>query len=413
MRTRLNVALLVCGALSTTTFAQQSFAVDPAATRLVKFAIQDEVDQLPADNMAYFSAAKKVKVKLDLLAAMQNESAELTNALVTVVRPSGKSENYTPDSDGMITIENVEKGVHAVVASSDRVHGTMPFFFDEEPNNDAAANDPLALANEAAPVQLTMLKIKDTELRKAVDRVRDVEGSDMSRLASVGPIGERYTYRVKLSADGTLYGRVILVGKDNGLSPADVNITIYFKGNPIGSTVSDSSGNFRMAGVQPGVHGLVASGRPGYAAFAFEAIEMANVASISSNGETLVSFASEATDKVPVVLVPPELTPGCVEAITTYYPSMNDPLNPTADPIVGDPIGPVGNGFSPAPFGGTPYSSGFSGGGGGGGPVGFGGGGGFAALAPLLILPALLNPDDDNNVVITPMQPASQSQPNN
>ncbi|TWU46372.1 hypothetical protein Poly51_57680 [Rubripirellula tenax] len=375
---------------------------------------QVDAEPLPADNVAYFSDSRQVKVKLDLLSALQDEATELANAQVTVVRPSGKTSRLKPDNRGVVTIDNVESGLNVLTVSSDRVHGTTVLNFKKQPA--AADQDDLSLAPDAEPTQMTLLKIKAETLRSALDRIADIKGMSKSSI-NLDDVGDRFNYRVKLGADGLLLGRLVLVDRNDQTSINDVNITIYFNGNQVGSTTSDSDGNFELTGVRPGVHGLVASGKAGYAAFAFRASAMSGVVDTSTAPSTLVSTAVQSTDVLPVVLVPPTMITNVVESITKYYPRLNEPsVAEQADPLVnsdtiGDPIGPIGSGAGSAPYGGAPMGGGgFSGGGS--GSAGLGGGSGIAGLAGTAAVISAIDNNDDN-AVVTPSTPVSPSVPAN
>ncbi|QDT04528.1 hypothetical protein K227x_29200 [Rubripirellula lacrimiformis] len=402
-------ALMGCLVLGGTALADNA-AVAASDATVVTTTMQDEVDQLPADNVAYFAANRQVKVKLDLLAALQDEKAELENALVTVVRPDGTASDYVPNADGIVTIDNVQKGVHALTSSSDRIHGTIATYFTEQQGVDQA--DPLALANQPAPLQMTMLKVKSDDLRSAIDNVRGLTSTDSGFGGDVNA-GQAYNYRVSLGDDGLLRGRIVLLTRDSSISAGGVDVTIYFNGRAVGSTVSDDQGNFQMSGLRSGVHGIVASGPAGFAAFAFEAIGPSDVAMVSKSGQTLVAAEAVAVDVLPVVLVPPKMVQPVVDAITRYYPNLNEPLTSAdgaaiADAPVGAPIGPMAGGFSPAPYGSSPMG----GGGGGFSGGGAGGGSGLIGLAGLGVIGAVIatTSDDDNNA-ITPPQPVSPALP--
>lgn len=417
-RSAIQTLALGCLIMSPAAFAQSpvSEKAPKSSGRLVANVLQDEVDTLPADNTGFFTAARKVKLKLDLLAAMQDEQAELSDALVTVVRPDGSSDKFTPDADGMVTIDDVQPGAHAVVASAERVHGTMLYHFDKQPG---AGADTMSLDNEPSPVQMTLLRIRESELRSAIDRVRDVDAGSAS-VANNITAGDRFNYRVGLSAGGTLQGQVILATRQ-AISPAGVDVSVFFNGQKVASTTSDQRGFFQVSGLRSGVHGLIASGPVGYSAFAFDANLPTEVAASGAGSSTLVSKLNQAGDTLPVVLVPPQMVQPVVQAITTYYPRINrtndDELGaPLALP--GSPIAPPVAGFSPTPggFGGGGLSGGgggLSGGGGGlAGAGGLGGLGGLAGLGAVGAAVAVSTSDDDNAPIALPPV-ASPSLPTN
>lgn len=368
------------------------------------------VDRLPVDNVAFLDASGNVRLKLDLMSAMPDSASELSNALVTVLRPDGEVSPFTPNADGTIVIDNVNPGPHAIIASSDRVHGAMMYYFDEASGE--AVKDSLDLDATGSPVMMTMLKIKQGELRAAIDRCRPVNAR-MNPFDGVGAMSKRYSYSVNLGDEGILTGQLVPFMNSDGVL-AETDVTIYFDGTAVGTTMTDANGRFQIAGLRPGVHGLVASGRAGYSAFAFEAYDQGDVASTSTNGQTLVTSMAQPTDVLPVVLIPPPMVPGTIKAVETYYPGLQTPLETTdlgdsiVDSPLGDPIGPIGGAFGPSPMGGA----GFGGGGTSGGGFGGSGLGGLAGLAGIGAIIAATSDDDDNNA-IAPAPPASPSMPAN
>jgi hypothetical protein len=235
----------------------------------------------------------------------------------------------------------------------------------------------------------------------------------MNPIDGTGTLSKRFNYNVSLGSEGTLTGQLIRFTNDDGFL-GDTAVTIYFNGTAVGTTTTDVDGKFQIAGLRPGVHGLVASGRAGYSAFAFDAFDAHDLAMTNSAGQTLVvAMAAKTTDVLPVVLIPPPMVPATIVAVEDYYPTLREPSDmdgSIVDAPVGDPIGPVAGAFTPGPMGAAPLGGGggFSGGGGG----GFGGGGigGLAGLAGIGAIIAATSDDDDNNAILPP-QPASPSIP--
>lgn len=355
-------------------------------------ALQDEAQELPADNAAVFFASREVSVRLDLLAAV---GADTSDTLVTVVRPNGQTTELSPDDDGMVRLANVEEGPHAFVANSRIAHGTTLL--------DLNQNDGVEPLEEPEPTRLTMLKLRAKNLRPIVDELRDV-GVDQTLVSRSEPLrqGNAFDYRVRLGADGTLYGQVISVlDESQYVSLEGTHIIVYRDGQPIGSTYADFAGMFSIAGIGAGVHGLTASGRAGYAAMAFEAINPGDVVMTNANGESFVALQDGIVDRLPVVLAPPPMVPAIIKSISDYYPTID---GAAADPAAGAP--PLGQPIA-SPFGGAMVPSG-PGGGFGGGGGGFAGGGGGSGLGGLLGIAAIggviaATSDDDNNVIQPPV----------
>lgn len=362
------------------------------------------VDRFPVDNVAYLDTSRSVRVKLDMMSAVQDSTAELDGALVTVVRPDGKASSYAPDANGMIAIDNVIPGPHAIIASAERVHGAMLYYFDEAPAN--ATRDQIGADASGSQVMMTMLRIRGKELRAAIDRCRSVTAR-MNPFDGLGPMSKRFGYSVNLGDEGTLTGQLVPFGNEDGVL-SDTDVTIYFNGTAVGTTMTDANGRFQIAGLRPGVHGLVASGRAGYSAFAFDAYDQGDVAKATVGGQTLVSALAPESDVLPVVLVPPPMVQTLVQVVESSVPGVQDSQESTdlgdsiVDAPLGDPIGPIGGAFGQTP--GAP-GGGFAGGGGADG-VGIGGLAGLAVTGALIAATS----DDDNNA-IAPAPIASPSIP--
>lgn len=407
--------LLGCCLFSVAVAASDARADDaettPASTTDALSAVKSEVamNRLPVDNVAYLDGSGNVRLKLDLMSAIRDSSSALDDAMVNVVRPDGKVSLFTPDADGTVVIDNVIPGPHAIIASGDQVHGAMLYYFDD------AAKDRLDLGAGGAPVQMTMLKIREDELRSAIDRCRSVKAL-MNPFDGLGALSKRFSYTVNLGDEGTLTGQLVPFTNSNGIL-SDTDVTIYFNGTAVGTTTTDANGRFQIAGLRPGIHGLVASGRSGYSAFCFDALDQGDVAVTTTGVQTLVTSMAQATEVLPVVLIPPPMVPATIEAVENYYPGLQELRKTTdlgdsiVDAPLGDPIGPIGGAFGPSPMAGAGFGGGGFGGTSGGG---FGGSGigGLAGLAGIGAVIAATSDDDDNNA-IAPAPPASPSMPAN
>ena len=346
--------------------------------------LQDEVQELPPDNTGYFSAAREVSVQLDLLAAIEEGLGE---TFVTVIRPNGEESEVRAGEDGSVVIDNAESGPHALVASNGRAHGSTLLYFKEPPAAQPAdPAEPATGPQPLPPVRMTMLAVNREQLRPIVEDIRDVgldeEITDVP--AEVASGGKQFDYRVVLDSDGTLNGRLLSVMKEGaGVNFEGTRIVAFRDGARVGSTMSDASGLWAINDVQPGVHGLIAAGPAGYAAFSFEAVESGGaIVTTNIQGETFTSRMDPDGEQLPVVMVPPAFVPAVVKAIDKCY-CLSDPAPPAA---AGDPYAlPVG-GFMvpPTPAPGSGVGGGFAGGGGGGSGFGIGAGVGLAGLAAVI-----------------------------
>lgn len=378
------------------TLAPQLVAIEPKTL----VAVQDEPQELPSENTAFFFAAREVSVRLDLLAAMEESSIQDT--LVTVVRPSGETTDLIPNADGEITIEDVEAGPHALVANSRMAHGTKLLYLEAQPEMEI-------LEDNSEPVELTMLEIRAKQLRPIVEEIRDVGHGESLVVADDPPRvrQEPYDYQVLLGPDGSLNGIVINV-ESKPINLEGTHITLFRDGRVVGSTYSDAQGLFTIGNVGPGVHGIIASGAAGYAAVAIEAVDPDSVVMSNTAGERFVTMM-DPVDRCPVVLCPPPFVPQIVESISDFYTTIPGEAPPAAP--AGEPIGlPMAGSMVPAsPAPGSFGGGGFSGGGGGGG---FGGGGaliGVAAIGGLIA--AANNSSDDNRFLIATPPVASPAIP--
>ncbi|KAA1259269.1 hypothetical protein LF1_17990 [Rubripirellula obstinata] len=398
-------AVAICGSSNSSVAQADQSSNAAVGQQLVGTLLQDEIDELPEDNTAYFTATREVQLQLDLLAAT-SAATDLDDVMVSVIRPDGKTTRVKPDIDGKVTIENAQPGPHAVVASGEGSHGSTLFYFDEKQEDGDALDSGLAAPTPVK--QLTMLQIDPENLRPSIDRIRPYVNSEYAPPASVG-VGGSFNYSVTLGPDGVLSGRVISLIKE--IPTQGTQVTIFYAGQQVGSTVAGPGGSFQIKGLRGGVHGVVASGRAGFAAFAFEAKQTSELA--KSNGVFQQTFVSvlQGDEQLPVVLIPPTMTEQVIEEVEERYPLLRTEAVPSGvdapvsglNGFTGGPFGPPAGGFAPG--------GGYSAGGGGGGiPFGGGGGGALGGIAGLALVAALADDDDENPPIVAP-QPSSPAVP--
>jgi len=166
-----------------------AFSEEALTSRL----LQDEIQELPSQNTAFFTAAREASIQLDLLAAVGGEVDEET--LVSIVSPSGQTRNLRPDSNGMVYLDQVESGPHAIMATNRRAHGTSLVYFKEQPAADRADDSGdgrqarNARSRKPGSAKVNMLEVSSRQLRPYVDRVRGVSGpmSSVKRSVSSNP----------------------------------------------------------------------------------------------------------------------------------------------------------------------------------------------------------------------------------
>jgi hypothetical protein len=384
-----------------------------AQSSVLTATMQNELDDLPSDNTAFFSAARRARLKIEI--PERTSLSSLSTAVVTIIRPDGEESEARPDAQGLVTIENAEEGLHGIVANADDAHGAMAIYVKED--TDSAIGEGL---EDPEPLRMPILNISESQLQPLLERVRNLD-APIGSLANSFKVVPGTGFRAVLGADGTLVGQVFSTrSRRTGASLAGTQITLFFGGQQVGSTNSDDSGFFTVGGIRPGVHGLVATGSEGYSAFAFTAVSSAGLSVKELNERGYVSKLQPGGERLPVLLVPPAFMPKVVRSMSTYYPSLVNPTFQEApsglDAGIQMPSGISGGSFvspftggvpaAPAspPAGGTPAGSG---GGappaGGGGLPGGGGLGGLAALGAVGGVIAATSDDDNNSALEMPV----------
>jgi hypothetical protein len=389
--------------MATYSSAEES-TVAVKSVRLVATAVQDEPRKLPKDITALISRNDR-RVRFELVKLAGTAGQSLAGTSVTVIDSKGQSQKLEADSTGIATLENAAPGLVAVVIGSEQGHSALPLAIRESEEAGAAG----APAPVAPTVKLPLVDIPPTDVVRYASSAVPASGSASygdidSDFISSGSVDVAYDYRIRLSSDGRLTGQVLSLVRD-GLTSHDVagtNIIIYSGGAVVAQATADAEGYFQVNGVAEGVHGLVAVGPGGYAAFGFETYAASAVASNqSANGMTLVSFAAQADgDVLPVVLVPPALVEPMVVSLQQSY-----------GPLLGGGAAGAGGlgalGLA-APLAGAGGFGGGPGGGFGGAGAGAGGIGGLGALGllgaaiPVAVIAAEANNDDEPGDSVSP-----------
>lgn len=366
--------------------------------------IQDEPMRLPKDNTALFSAkSPDIQIELQYLA----DIGAPDETLLTLVTPDGQTQELASTGNGRFTLPNPISGLYAIVARSATAIATIPFYarnFDEDEQGLGDFDDEFVDANDTIQVPVI------SNGRDSVDLLTEQYVSyrtptSFPPLQYDFQVEVAHGYQVRLGADGSLPGQVIIGSDDprNVDRVAGNNIFLLQDGVRIQNVVSDENGAFTFPNLTPGIYGVVATGPGGFTAFSFEALA-ANAfaekeAEQLSKAGFVINNAMEPVDILPVVMIPPELVPYVLEI-----------LREQAGLDAGFPLGADGLG-TPIAGGGIPGAGpgGFGSGGGGGGF-----GGDLTGLATLAGLAGLLSSDvfdDDDNafnpvpVVVSPASP--------
>ena len=329
--------------LSGLIFASVANADQPLTLTL----LQDEPMDLPKDNRAYFTAAREFSVQLDLLAGFENTD----DTLVTLVRPNGEKSQFEPGEDMLVTVDNAEPGPHVLVASSRVAHGTM--FVNLQPQRDELAppdqmEEGFEEEESDEPLRMPLMATRAKYMKPILARLKEIDTDvplDVERPATAG---KRYDYRVKLTANGTLHGRVFTPMNQSIVSVEGTRVDVYLEGKPVGFAVCDKNGRWSIKNMSSGVYGIVATGRAGYTAFAFEIIDQAELAMTNDRGERFTSrmqppvIQGEIPSELAVVLIPLPMVDDVIEIIEVYYyeDDFPAPLGPTDDFVVA-PLGPT------------------------------------------------------------------------
>jgi hypothetical protein len=386
--------------IATYTNAEES-TITIKSVRLVTTALQDEPRKLPKDITALISRNDR-RVRFELVKLANTTGQSLAGTSVTVIDSNGKSQQLEADSTGIATYQNAAPGVVAVVIGSEKGHNAMPLVIRES-GEVPTADAPVAVA---PTVKLPLVEVPPTDVVRFASSAVPAAGSSSysdidADFVSSGALNVAYEYRVRLSSNGALTGQVMSLVR-NGLMSSDVagtQVMIYSGGNVVAQTTADSQGFFQVSGVAAGVHGLVAVGPGGYAAFGFETFSASTVASRPSNdGFTLVSLATQAEgDVLPVVLVPPVMVEPMVVSLQQSY----GPLLGGANGLGG--LGALGLAAPLAAAGGS--GGGASGGAGAAGAGGVGGLGTLGLLGaaiPAAVVAAEAGQDDQPGEEVSP-----------
>lgn len=378
-------SLCLCAALGAVIQVSADGAETNAAT------LQDQPRVLPEENAAFFAASDR-RIRFQLMKLGDSPASLLAGTPVTVIDPRGRSTRLTADSKGVAILSNAAPGLHAVVAAGPAGHVAVPVVLREQAADENAgdlAGADIVADGGLATVDLPLLDARPGAAMRVANSflppptAGTLADIDRQRVRE-SEIGEGHNYRVRSAAGGRVAGRVYsLLRPDATNGSLNGTTLMVYRGNQVvARATTDEEGRFEFENLQPGVHGLIAAGPVGYAAFAFEVVEAQDVVRSVSQKTLVTTSPKDANAKahlasanqppagagsLPVMVVPTPMVPGVLEAMRA------DADAPT--PLeVG--LGPVAPGFAP-PGGAIGGAMGGPGGGfGGGAGGGFGGGAG-------------------------------------
>lgn len=333
-------------------------------------AIQSQDIDLPEDFIARLEDGK-LKVVLESLGANGQRKSQ-SNLLIALLDENGNKSVAKTNSSGVAEFTNVKaNALHALLVNDEEFHAAipvMPITAEKAREKNIVASD-IRMAAMPTDKEAILASVASNVVPSS--EVGELYGVDDYKSSSLN------LYRVRLSNDGTLDGRVVVADRDLAPSLRYANITIYRDRQPIAKTTANpEDGSFGLPNLTAGTYGVIAAGPAGYSAFAFEVLPVTGDSLVPRDPENLpVSFNEPAAaSKLYVFLIPPKIMVKVREEITNAYRTGAAP-------------GGMASGA-----GGFPGGGGFGGGGGnigGGGGGDFGGGGGGGALAAAALVAAL------------------------
>ena len=131
--------------------------------------------------------------------------------------------------------------------------------------------------------------------------------------------------RVRLTADGTLTGRVSSVA-GAGVTPlGNFAMTLVQFGEVRGRATSDADGNFRMKSIRPGIYSMIGASASGYLCYGVEVVAADAIIGVLSerapDKAVPVAFQEVRNDvEIDTLTVPPRDFPAVGELIRGYLP---------------------------------------------------------------------------------------------
>lgn len=289
---------------------------------------------------------------------------------VKIIKDGSEILQTSTDADGTFTATGLTNGTVALLAyNADqfllyavnlrRVDQAQPYAIQEIGMTSAVVSG--ANANLAKQLVYGSVETQEWRFRGATND----EDFSFPNGARPTPSTSVAHHQVQLGIDGSLMGQINLLDPRTGHHREIQDLTVHFLKNGAisGSTEVSPNGEFRMDGLQPGIHGLVTTGKDGVLALGIDIVG-ANLADNSDTKYKLTNVA-QTLDLAVAPVTYRNFQPQFVEDNSVI----------TTESIVD--VGPLPAAFGPGGFGGGGIGSG--GGLGGGGAAG-GGGGGLGAL---------------------------------
>lgn len=408
-------------------------ATDAAALQPRRHSTETSRRTVVATKAAVFqegrSGANRIHLSVDGLLTGRFEAAdpqtgELVRALrleVLFLQNGRLVARAVPGESGVFQATGLHPGVYSMVVLGDV--GFLAYAIEvlppaELPLNDAGGQIHAAivppidfpvvrqLIREHAPRPGVAQSVPDVPRLMQTAQVQDAVNQETNRSAHM-------FHTLEIDADGSASGRLVRIdGAARVPRPVgEMNVFLIQSGRIVAESPVAADGTFRLRGLRPGYHSLVAAGTDGFAAMGIHIVE--SQVQARNGREEAVRPVSNAL--APIALAAQPGGGGIVLEVPVINPADIGPVQAFAGGAGGPAVGPLGPVPVPpppvaAPVAGVP--GGF--GGGFGGP--FGGGGGFGSGAGLLgalagvgaglgIGAAVFDEEDVPSVIISPASP--------
>ena len=354
--------------------------------------IQGQEIELPEDFMVRVDG-NKMQVALVSIGAISPQMST-SSLLVRLLNSNGQEKEAMTDIRGIATFADVQPDeLHALLVVDEKAHAAVPLLTVSTQN--------ATLRNiSSKQVSLPLMPVNREEILGSITRGilptnnpgGELYGSGDYKLQPVNP------YTVRLQKDGNLLGKIVVADRELAENLRYAKLTFLRNNQVVARTDSNpSDGSFNVAGLVPGLYGVIAAGPAGYSSFAFDVLPSAKQVRMgnSISGKPVSLVQADPNERLFVFLCPPKLVPKITDRIREAYGQPNVPPT-TTQPVSG--LTMAGNG-----------GGGFGGGGFGGGGFGGGGFGGLAAIAGLTTVGAIAASNGNNsaNNVVSPITPTN------
>ncbi|QEF99511.1 Cna protein B-type domain protein [Stieleria maiorica] len=316
-------------------------------------------------------------------------------AKVLLIDQFGKTAGASTESDktGRFTLADVKPGVYTLMIRGEGVFACCAMHV-------VSSNVPIGDHFEIAAGAVEFSVVRNAILRYMPSgQATKVEFDPSSNpMAS----GRAFTGEsVRLSQyEGGLRGRLTRAGFTENLGARAANVVIFRDGVEVARTLTDESGNFHVADLEPGSYSILGSGKDGFGLMGIELVNpLMTQTALGESGDatTLVTQTESGSDTFIM-----QVAPGPITVIEDRLVSEEEEDRGLVVPLEG--------GYDPTAMGGS-----FGGGGGGGGAGGgIGGGGRLGRLAVLGGIGAAIaiGASDDSDAVVPPpvVSPAEPAQ---